>query len=175
MDLTPRAQRTTPNKHDEKNFVNSLLKTCNQYYLHNLKPIWLRKNVNGTYRPMGKEIPVRVGLGTGVGDCVGYTMRVITPGMVGKRVAIYTEVEAKLSEGGVISTAQREHSDQVRRDGGIAIFAYDTDGVQNTLDKLEQVSFGASSPVTSMTSTNLLSGKATSDHVANLPDVESDE
>lgn len=120
-----------PNRTDEKKFVVALLKEATKHV-----ELWLRRNTNGTYRTLDGKAIVRVGLGTGVGDLVGYTVRTITPEMVGQHVAVYTEIEAKLTDGGRLSDEQIARQAVVQTAGGIAIVAWDQDGVDKVIEQL---------------------------------------
>jgi VRR-NUC domain. len=69
---------------------------------------------------------VNLGLGypdnkpvVGASDLIGWTSVVITPEMVGQRVAVFTAGEAKAPKGQPTED-QRRFIDQVRADGGIA-------------------------------------------------------
>lgn len=71
--------------------------------------------------------PVTLGFGLpngdpvrGASDLVGWTSIVITPEMVGQRVAVFTAGEAKPRTGGTVSGDQHQFLDQLRADGGIA-------------------------------------------------------
>lgn len=63
--------------------------------------------------------PITFGLCTGSSDLIGYTSVIITPDMVGKKVAIFTALEVKrpMSQP---SPAQRQFIARVRQDGGRA-------------------------------------------------------
>lgn len=78
--------------------------------------------------------PIAMGLGmpdgkplVGAGDLEGWTTIVITPEMVGCKVAVFTSIETKESGGGRKSGSQRNFIDQVRAAGGIAGFASSAD------------------------------------------------
>lgn len=78
--------------------------------------------------------PVALGLGmpdgkplVGASDLIGWTDVVITPEMVGCKVAVITCIETKESGGGRKSDVQRNFIDQVRAAGGIAGFASSAD------------------------------------------------
>lgn len=135
MNEAPRAERTQPNQHVEKDFVNSLLKLASDFYRSGLKPIWLRKNAQGVGRTYDGKRVIKFGLGTGVSDCVGYTRKIVTPDMVGKPVAIFTAIEAKAARG-TVSEAQQQFIDQTNRDGGLALIAWEPDGVHAVVDKI---------------------------------------
>ena len=59
------------------------------------------------------------GLCPGQGDYLGWSVKIVTPQMVGKPVAIFTSVEVK-TETGKIREGQIEFSDAVNKAGGIA-------------------------------------------------------
>jgi len=56
----------------------------------------------------------------GTSDLVGWTQVLITPEMVGTRVAVFTCIETKRTKGGRTSQDQQNFIDQVTRSGGIA-------------------------------------------------------
>jgi hypothetical protein len=56
----------------------------------------------------------------GSADLIGRTTITITPEMVGKRIAVFTSLEAKNSKGGRVSTFQKNWRDQTADAGGIA-------------------------------------------------------
>lgn len=62
---------------------------------------------------------IRFGLVKGGSDIVGWTSRVITPDMVGTRVAIFTVIEVK-TETGSMREGQQPFIDAVNGAGGIA-------------------------------------------------------
>ena len=75
--------------------------------------------------PYGR--PVSLGFGLingdpvkGASDLNGWTSVTITPDMVGRRIAVFTAIEVKRSEGGRTSAEQRHYCDRVRRAGGIS-------------------------------------------------------
>ena len=58
---------------------------------------------------------------SGPGDLIGWHSMVITPEMVGRRIAVFMSVETKRTGGGEISDDQLKWQANVVRDGGIAI------------------------------------------------------
>ncbi|ECB1886212.1 hypothetical protein EVG80_15315 [Salmonella enterica subsp. enterica serovar Mississippi] len=70
----------------------------------------------GFSNPAGEPI-------NGTADLNGWTTVEITPEMVGRKVAIFTSVETKRTEGGRVSAEQKNWHDQITRAGGIAIIA----------------------------------------------------
>lgn len=63
--------------------------------------------------------PLRAGLCKGSPDLVGWTTIEILPEMVGKKVAIFTAIEAK-TESTITSKEQKNFIKQVKKNGGIA-------------------------------------------------------
>ena len=72
------------------------------------------------------------GLCDGAGDLVGYKIIVITPEMVGMKVAQYVNLEAKTNTG-YASDDQLFVNEQVRKDGGIAGIIRPKTGVEINL------------------------------------------
>lgn len=68
----------------------------------------------------------------GAGDLNGWTEIEITPEMVGKRVAVYTSMEIKRTEGGRATTEQKNWKAQIENAGGIA-------GIVNSVEAAKQV------------------------------------
>ena len=56
----------------------------------------------------------------GACDLPGWTTVVITPEMVGSKLAVFTSIECKASKGGRVSPEQQNWCDQVQKAGGIA-------------------------------------------------------
>lgn len=68
--------------------------------------------------------PLRAGLCEGSSDLIGWTSVVITPEMVGRRVAIFTAVEVK-KPGGKATAEQLNFLQRVQDAGGIAVLGFD--------------------------------------------------
>lgn len=90
--------------------------------------------------------PVALGLGTvkgdpvvGQSDLLGWRSMVITPDMVGCRVAVICAIECKRTEGGRTSKDQAHFIGQIQRAGGIA-------GVANTPQEAEAIISGYRPP-----------------------------
>lgn len=93
---------------------------------------WVGKGVrqpDGNVLVIGGR-PVALGFGmpngdplVGTSDLVGWTEFVITPEMVGRKVAVFTVIETKESGGGQQRKEQINFIDRVRQAGGIAGFA----------------------------------------------------
>ena len=71
--------------------------------------------------------PIALGFGLmsgepvkGACDLPGWTEIMITPDMVGRKVPIFTSIEAKATEGGRVSPDQKNWMNQVQSAGGIA-------------------------------------------------------
>lgn len=81
--------------------------------------------------------PVALGFGMtngkpleGTSDLNGWTSIVVTPEMVGTKVAVFTAIETKESGGGRKRTGQVNYIEQLRVAGGIAGFAKSEDDAQ---------------------------------------------
>lgn len=70
----------------------------------------------GFSMPDGKSL-------VGASDLQGWTSIVVTPELVGRRVAIYTAIETKNSKGGDKRKDQKNFIEQICKAGGIAGFA----------------------------------------------------
>lgn len=79
---------------------------------------------------------VKAGLCVGSSDAIGWTSRVVTPDMVGKRIAVFTAAEAK-SEQGRLTPEQDNFLKQVEHAGGIALECRDVDSSVDALNKWE--------------------------------------
>jgi hypothetical protein len=91
-------------------------------------------------RPDGSVIirearPLHAGLCKGSSDLIGWTERVITPDMVGKRVAVFTAVEIKTARGRA-TVEQLNFIERVRQAGGIAGIARSPEDAQNLIENL---------------------------------------
>lgn len=75
---------------------------------------------------------VNYGLCVGSSDLIGYSVRTITPDMVGQKVAIFTAIEAKAKRG-VATERQIEFVRAVNVDGGIAQIVKTPDELQFVL------------------------------------------
>lgn len=75
-----------------------------------------------------RGIPVRYGLCVGSSDLVGWTPVIVTPEMVGRTLAVFTAVEAKVGRRQA-TAEQARFLDVVQAAGGIATLARETDDV----------------------------------------------
>ena len=91
----------------------------------------LRNNV-GTLQDIRGNY-VKYGLGVGSSDLIGWTETLITQDMVGRTVAIFTAIEAKMP-GKKPTEAQRKFIAAVLRAGGIATVAYSSKDVQHAIE-----------------------------------------
>lgn len=87
-----------------------------RYFLDGFKFIIFRNNVG-----FDKINKVRYGLKVGSGDWIGYQSIIITPDMVGKRIARFASVETKAATD--VSDEQFKWHDAVLAAGGISIIA----------------------------------------------------
>lgn len=79
----------------------------------------MRNNVGAYMDKNGNWITYGVG-GKGAGDDLGWTEIIITPAMVGKKVAVFTSCEYKASKGGRLSPEQSQWRDLILNAGGFA-------------------------------------------------------
>ena len=87
-----------------------------------------RNNV-GAYKDPRSGRVIRYGLMTGSADLIGWRTVVITPDMVGTRIAQFVSVEVKAPKG-VVRPEQQTWADNVRKGGGIAVVARSVDDVK---------------------------------------------
>lgn len=78
---------------------------------------------------------VAYGLCPGSSDLIGWRSVLVTPEMVGRRLAVFVAVEAK-TESGRLTGRQRNFLEAVQRAGGIA-------GVSRTVDEATAILAGA--------------------------------
>jgi hypothetical protein len=78
----------------------------------------LFRNNTGTLRDANGR-PVSFGLARGSADLIGWTIRTVTPEMVGTQVAVFTSIEVKTATGR-LRPEQQQWLDAVQAAGGIA-------------------------------------------------------
>lgn len=100
------------------------------------KLVWRKKNLL-----IVDAHPVTFGLCPGSHDLVGLKSVVITPDMVGQRVAVFSTIETKRPKGGVISTQQKNFATVIRSLGGLSVFAKKP---ADAVDGLQQMALGIS-------------------------------
>lgn len=95
-------------------------------WLSGMGPAGVRKLTDGSVHIQAAR-PIAMGFSRtngepvkGTSDLIGWTSVVITPAMVGCRVAVYTAIETKKSTGGRTSDDQANFIGQVQKAGGIA-------------------------------------------------------
>lgn len=71
--------------------------------------------------------------GNGGSDLIGYRIITITPDMVGRTVAVFTAIEAKV-KGGDKSENQKQFIEAVGGNGGIALFATNIEQLKKYID-----------------------------------------
>lgn len=77
------------------------------------------EHIRGRLITLRNPRPLHAGLIKGSSDTIGWYSKVITPDMVGQRVAIFTAVEIK-TDIGIPSDEQLNFIERVRQAGGIA-------------------------------------------------------
>jgi hypothetical protein len=88
----------------------------------------LFRNNTGTLRDQHGR-PVSFGLAKGSADLIGWTIRTVTPEMVGQQVAVFTSIEVKTATGRV-KPEQQQWLDAVQAAGGIAGVARSVEDAQ---------------------------------------------
>lgn len=78
---------------------------------------------------------IEFGLCEGSSDVIGWTERIITPEMVGKKVAVFTAIEVK-EPNGRTSAAQLNFINQIRKCGGIAGIAVTPEEAKNFIETM---------------------------------------
>lgn len=98
-------------------------------WMSNLGPRGIQRLTDGSILIKAPR-PVALGLAMtsgdtvpGLSDLTGWTDVVITPEMVGRRIAVFTAMETKRTGGGRKGENQINFAQQVQRAGGIAGFA----------------------------------------------------
>lgn len=76
--------------------------------------------------------PLHAGLHVGSGDLVGWRTIMVTPDMVGQRLAVFVSIETKALRG-KRATEQKNWAQQVREAGGLAGFARSVDEAERIL------------------------------------------
>lgn len=77
---------------------------------------------------------VKFGLHEGSGDLIGLKSTVVTPQMVGKKVAVFLSVEVKTASG-TINPEQKNWMTVINESGGIAIVARSTEDAKLQLEQ----------------------------------------
>ncbi len=88
---------------------------------------------NATKITLAEYRPLHAGLTKGSSDLIGWTEVVITPDMVGRKVAIFTAIEVK-SASGRARPDQLNFIEQVRKAGGIAGIARSPDEARDIIE-----------------------------------------
>lgn len=116
----------------ESDITNPILKQASKLgarlFRQNVALAWIGETVRKTADTLTlrNPRPLHAGLCVGSSDCIGWTPVVITPEMVGARVALFTAIEVKT--GRVPTTQQqRDFIAAVLKDGGIAGVVHSTD------------------------------------------------
>jgi ribosomal protein S19 len=120
-----------------KHVMLKLSKLGSTMFRQNVGQAWAGSSVKVKGRTVVIEgaMPVTMGLFKGSSDLIGWTPVTITEDMVGKKVAIFTAVECKRSEGGRLSPDQKRFIDRVNGAGGIAGVASSDEEAANILER----------------------------------------
>jgi hypothetical protein len=94
----------------------------------------LERNKRRLATPPGMKAPIELGwLCEGSADWIGYRSVVITPGMVGQRIAQFVAIEAKRADGGVVSKEQEAFLNALKDAGGVAGVARNAEDAEELL------------------------------------------
>lgn len=117
-------------QHNEASMVNLCLLRASEI------GCMLGKNVRGMFQTLGKN-PRKMKAGWMIPaspDLIGHYSLIITPDMVGKRVAIAAYIEVKTSSG-YIAKEQQHFIDRAVKDGAISGVARSPDDLESILKK----------------------------------------
>ena len=92
-----------------------------------------RNQVGLAEYPDGSKVPY--GLAKGSSDLIGWRSIVVTPSMVGRRLAVFVAIEVK-SPTGKLEPAQEIFIDNVRQAGGLAGVAYTEQEARGIINSL---------------------------------------
>uniref|UniRef100_A0AAU6W241 VRR-NUC domain-containing protein n=1 Tax=Pseudomonas phage Touem01 TaxID=3138548 RepID=A0AAU6W241_9VIRU len=110
-------------------------------YLSNLGPAGVKRLQDGSVLiKSARTVSLGLALPTGdpvngQSDLAGWTSVIITPEMVGKRLAVFTAIETKRTKGGKTSDDQLNFVSQVSAQGGIAGIANSLEVAQKIIDE----------------------------------------
>lgn len=110
-------------------------------WISNLGPNGVKRLNDGSVL-ISSARSIALGLATTSGETVkgacdlpGWTSVTITPGMVGRKVAVFTSVECKKSKGGKATPEQVNWMSQIKKAGGIAGIASSPDEALLIIDE----------------------------------------
>ena len=109
-------------------------------YSSQMGSILFKNNVGMAFKEInGKKYPIHFGLCEGSSDLIGWTPIVITPDMVGKKVALFTAVEVKLNKNGKYRATEKQKNfiKAVIDAGGLATIADSYDDFDKMLDNFK--------------------------------------
>lgn len=99
---------------EETDIVNNIMVATSP------RGVRLFRNVRGLFLTLDGKRKVKAGLlADGASDLVGFTMKTITPEMVGRKIAVFTAFEVKTATG-VAFDKQKDFIAFIRESGGIA-------------------------------------------------------
>ena len=116
----------------ETNAMKRMLLACSQagatLFRHNVGLGWSGRLISHSPEKtvLANARPLHAGLQKGAGDLIGWKTITITPDMVGKKIAVFSSVEAK-TKSGAITDEQVNWINVVRSAGGFAGVARNED------------------------------------------------
>ena len=95
----------------------------------------LGRNKRRLATPPGMKAPIMLGwLVDGSSDWIGYRTVIITPSMVGKRIAQFVAIEAKRADGGVVHPQQEQFLNALKDAGGCCGVAHDAEQAEEIVN-----------------------------------------
>jgi hypothetical protein len=101
----------------------------------NLKPgLMIERNKRRLATPVGYDRPIMLGWDCdGSADWIGWQSVVITPAMLGRRIAAFVAIEAKRADGGTVQPNQESFLNALKDAGGIAGVARNAQDAEDVL------------------------------------------
>lgn len=117
----------------ERDIQKQILRDCTtpeiRLFRNNVAVAWVGKLISrifgdgfGLKVTLSNARPLHAGLIVGSGDLIGWKSLIVTPDMVGQRIAIFASIEVK-SLKGVMEQKQKDWRASVAAAGGIALVA----------------------------------------------------
>ena len=120
-----------------KRVMVRLSKMGSTVFRQNVGQAWAGSSVKVKGRTVVIEgaMPITMGLIKGSSDLIGWTPVEITQQMVGTKVALFTAIECKRSEGGRLLPDQERFINRVKEAGGVAGVANSEDAAADIIER----------------------------------------
>ena len=117
-------------------------------FRNNVGTGWIGKSIKlvagQVYRANGGEMvitnprPLHAGLITGSSDNIGWLKVIVTPQMVGMKIAVFLAVESKVPHVGKLSQEQKQFLAVVNAEGGVAFVATSPEDFSNQINNYKK-------------------------------------